>query len=60
MPALRMPAQPRALTLRGADSAYFNGNVQTGNVRTVDRISGDDFLRWRTLADGISPQPGPP
>ncbi|MDK3026011.1 hypothetical protein QO239_25755 [Cupriavidus taiwanensis] len=55
-----MPAQPRALTLRSADSAYVNGNVQTGNVRTVDRISGDDFLRWRTLADGISPQPGPP
>ncbi|WP_019451592.1 DUF748 domain-containing protein [Cupriavidus sp. BIS7] len=28
----------------------FNGNVVAGNVRTVDRITGDDFLRWRTLA----------
>ncbi|SOZ39028.1 DUF748 domain-containing protein [Cupriavidus neocaledonicus] len=31
-------------------AAQFNGNVQTGNVRTVDRVSGDDFLRWRSLA----------
>ncbi|NSX13529.1 DUF748 domain-containing protein [Cupriavidus taiwanensis] len=31
-------------------AAHFNGNVQTGNVRTVDRVSGDDFLRWRALA----------
>ncbi|SCB19306.1 DUF748 domain-containing protein [Cupriavidus alkaliphilus] len=31
-------------------AAHFNGNVQTGNVRTVDRVSGDDFLRWRSLA----------
>jgi len=28
----------------------FNGNVIAGNVRTVDRITGDDFLRWRTLS----------
>jgi len=28
----------------------FNGNVLAGNVRTVDRVTGDDFLRWRTLA----------
>lgn len=28
----------------------FNGNAFAGNVRTVDRISGDDFLRWRALA----------
>ncbi|WP_265920356.1 DUF748 domain-containing protein [Cupriavidus nantongensis] len=31
-------------------AAHFNGNVQAGNVRTVDRVSGDDFLRWRSLA----------
>ncbi|SOY67765.1 DUF748 domain-containing protein [Cupriavidus taiwanensis] len=31
-------------------AAHFSGNVQTGNVRTVDRVSGDDFLRWRALA----------
>ncbi|AQV98644.1 2OG-Fe(II) oxygenase [Cupriavidus necator] len=31
-------------------AAQFNGNVLAGNVRTVDRISGDDFLRWRSLA----------
>ncbi|UIF91266.1 DUF748 domain-containing protein [Cupriavidus sp. UYPR2.512] len=31
-------------------AAQFSGNVQTGNVRTVDRVSGDDFLRWRSLA----------
>lgn len=30
--------------------AQFTGNAVAGNVRTVDRISGDDFLRWRTLA----------
>ncbi|WP_427308165.1 DUF748 domain-containing protein [Cupriavidus sp. H39] len=30
-------------------AAHFNGNVQAGNVRTVDRVSGDDFLRWRSL-----------
>ncbi|WP_137924554.1 DUF748 domain-containing protein [Cupriavidus sp. 2SB] len=28
----------------------FNGNAQAGNVRTVDRISGEDFLRWRSLS----------
>ncbi|SDP70122.1 protein of unknown function [Ralstonia sp. 25mfcol4.1] len=28
----------------------FSGNAFAGNVRTVDRISGDDFLRWRALA----------
>lgn len=28
----------------------FNGNAVTGNVRTVDRLTGDDFLRWRSLA----------
>lgn len=31
-------------------AARFNGNVLAGNVRTVDRISGEDFLRWRALA----------
>ncbi|WP_042879729.1 DUF748 domain-containing protein [Cupriavidus necator] len=31
-------------------AAQFAGNVLSGNVRTVDRISGDDFLRWRSLA----------
>lgn len=31
-------------------AAQFSGNVQAGDVRTVDRISGDDFLRWRSLA----------
>lgn len=31
-------------------AANFAGNVTAGNVRTVDRITGDDFLRWRTLA----------
>ncbi|WP_354685021.1 DUF748 domain-containing protein [Cupriavidus necator] len=31
-------------------AAQFAGNVQTGNVRTIDRVSGDDFLRWRSLA----------
>jgi Domain of Unknown Function (DUF748) len=28
----------------------FSGNALAGNVRTVDRITGDDFLRWRALA----------
>lgn len=28
----------------------FNGNALAGNVRTVDRVSGEDFLRWRSLA----------
>ncbi|WP_167471102.1 DUF748 domain-containing protein [Cupriavidus lacunae] len=31
-------------------AAQFNGNVLADNVRTVDRITGDDFLRWRSLA----------
>ncbi|WP_454766844.1 DUF748 domain-containing protein [Cupriavidus campinensis] len=31
-------------------AARFSGNVFAGNVRTVDRISGEDFLRWRALA----------
>ncbi|WP_116319457.1 DUF748 domain-containing protein [Cupriavidus sp. P-10] len=31
-------------------AANFAGNVLAGNVRTVDRVSGDDFLRWRSLA----------
>lgn len=31
-------------------AAHFAGNALAGNVRTVDRISGDDFLRWRSLA----------
>ncbi|WP_035877724.1 DUF748 domain-containing protein [Cupriavidus sp. amp6] len=31
-------------------AAHFAGNVLAGNVRTVDRVSGDDFLRWRSLA----------
>lgn len=30
----------------------FNGNASAGNVRTVDRITGDDFLRWRALSVG--------
>ncbi|WP_455288200.1 DUF748 domain-containing protein [Cupriavidus necator] len=31
-------------------AAQFAGNVLSGNVRTVDRVSGEDFLRWRSLA----------
>jgi hypothetical protein len=31
-------------------AAHFAGNVLAGNVRTVDRVSGEDFLRWRSLA----------
>ncbi|WP_420995660.1 DUF748 domain-containing protein [Cupriavidus sp. 30B13] len=31
-------------------AARFAGNAQLGNVRTVDRVTGDDFLRWRSLA----------
>ena len=31
-------------------SVQFNGNAFAGNVRTVDRLSGDDFLRWRALS----------
>ena len=27
----------------------FAGNVLAGNVRSVDRVTGDDFLRWRSL-----------
>jgi hypothetical protein len=30
----------------------FKGDVTLGNVATVDKISGDDFLRWRALALG--------
>lgn len=28
----------------------FSGNAMAGNVRTVDRVTGDDFLRWRALS----------
>ncbi len=31
-------------------AARFAGNAQMANVRTVDRVTGDDFLRWRSLA----------
>lgn len=31
-------------------AARFAGNAVAGNVRTVDRVTGDDFLRWRTLS----------
>ncbi|WP_211958287.1 DUF748 domain-containing protein, partial [Cupriavidus numazuensis] len=31
-------------------AARFTGNAQVANVRTVDRVTGDDFLRWRSLA----------
>jgi len=31
-------------------AARFAGNAQFGNVRSVDRVTGDDFLRWRSLA----------
>ncbi|MDF3832362.1 DUF748 domain-containing protein [Cupriavidus basilensis] len=31
-------------------AARFAGNAQFGNVRSVDRLTGDDFLRWRSLA----------
>ncbi|AOZ10276.1 DUF748 domain-containing protein [Cupriavidus malaysiensis] len=30
-------------------AARFTGNALVGNVRSVDRLTGDDFLRWRTL-----------
>ncbi|MBY4948419.1 DUF748 domain-containing protein [Cupriavidus respiraculi] len=28
----------------------YAGNARLANVRTVDRISGEDFLRWRSVA----------
>ncbi|MGO4331685.1 DUF748 domain-containing protein, partial [Cupriavidus sp. M-11] len=31
-------------------AARFAGNALLGNVRSVDRVTGDDFLRWRSLA----------
>lgn len=31
-------------------AARFTGNALLGNVRSVDRVTGDDFLRWRSLA----------
>ncbi|GAB7545271.1 DUF748 domain-containing protein [Cupriavidus sp. 8B] len=31
-------------------AARFSGNALLGNVRSVDRVTGDDFLRWRSLA----------
>ncbi len=31
-------------------AARFAGNALAGNVRTVDRVTGDDFLRWRSLS----------
>nr|WP_315594591.1 DUF748 domain-containing protein [uncultured Cupriavidus sp.] len=31
-------------------AVQFSGNASAGNVRTVDRISGEDFLRWRALS----------
>ncbi|MFI4940621.1 MAG: DUF748 domain-containing protein, partial [Burkholderiales bacterium] len=34
----------------GAMHGGFKGDVTLGNVATVDKISGDDFLRWRALA----------
>lgn len=33
----------------GAIGGGFKGDVTLGNVATVDKISGDDFLRWRAL-----------
>lgn len=31
-------------------SGGYKGDLTLGNVATVDKISGDDFLRWKTLA----------
>lgn len=31
-------------------AASFAGTARLTNVRTVDRLNGEDFLRWRTLA----------
>lgn len=31
-------------------AARFSGNAIAGNLRSVDRITGEDFLRWRSLA----------
>jgi uncharacterized protein involved in outer membrane biogenesis len=36
------PGKPLALS--------YAGNARLGNVRTVDRFSGEDFLRWRNVA----------
>ena len=36
----------------GAWSGGFKGSAALGNVATVDKISGDEFLRWKSLSFG--------
>ena len=39
---------------QGGIAGGFKGNAALGNVATVDRAGGNDFLRWKTLhASGI-------
>lgn len=33
-------------------AATFAGTAQLSNVRTVDRLNGEDFIRWRSLGLG--------
>ena len=38
---------------QGADNAMhggFKGDVKVGDLATIDKISGDDFLNWKSLA----------
>lgn len=40
---------------QGNDSAWsggFKGDLKLGNVATVDKLSANDFLRWRSLTFG--------
>jgi uncharacterized protein involved in outer membrane biogenesis len=37
----------------GSDDALhggFTGDLTLGNLATIDKVSGDDFVRWKTLA----------
>jgi uncharacterized protein involved in outer membrane biogenesis len=43
----------QAAKTAGADASIqggYQGDLTLGNVATIDKITGDDFLRWKTLA----------
>ncbi|HEY8026298.1 MAG TPA: DUF748 domain-containing protein [Burkholderiaceae bacterium] len=41
-------------TVSNAWNGGFKGSVLLGNLATVDKISGDEFLRWKSLSlDGV-------
>jgi uncharacterized protein involved in outer membrane biogenesis len=49
-----------ASTQGGSLSTVFKGNMALNNVASVDKITGDDFLKWKSLAfDGVHFQSAP-